>query len=216
MEIRPHRRIVLPLNVDTFFDAIELASDMHEHVGSLKVGWELFVSSGPSIFSLGDELGLDIILDVDIDIDLDDSHFIVETVKDDCGIQFIVRYGSSVAMKAIIDNLSDCKTSILVNLTAIANGVELAASTAYTAGFRAFLCRAQDVKTVRDKLGSDISITAINVSPSWHESNDPTLLTPKEVMEAGANFVVVGDPITMAKDRANAARTIAEEIRPFT
>lgn len=216
MEIRPYRRIVLPLNVDTLFDAVELASDMHEHVGSLKFDFELFTSSGPSISFLGTDLGLNIIVDIDLDIDLGDSHTIIETLNNERNAQFIVRYGSSPAMKSIINTVGDREMPVLVNLTTIDSGVELAASFAHEAGFRAFLCRAQDVKSIRDKLGPDISIMAINVSPSWHEPKDPTFLTPKEVMEAGADTVVISDPIIMAKDRAKAARTIAEEIRPFT
>ncbi|HEX5949047.1 MAG TPA: orotidine 5'-phosphate decarboxylase / HUMPS family protein, partial [Actinomycetota bacterium] len=69
-------------------------------------------------------------------------------------------------------------------------------------------------KDVRDALGEDPVLVVPGIRPSGARSNDHArVLTPTEAMEAGADRLVVGRPITESTDPAAAARAILEEIR---
>jgi orotidine-5'-phosphate decarboxylase len=59
----------------------------------------------------------------------------------------------------------------------------------------------------------DFVILTPGVRPGGTASNDQTrIMTPAEAVGAGANFIVIGRPITTAKDPVNAANSILSEI----
>jgi orotidine-5'-phosphate decarboxylase len=84
---------------------------------------------------------------------------------------------------------------------------------AITAGARGAVVSGDDVKDVREALGTDPVLVVPGIRPSGHASNDHAkVLTPTEALEAGATFIVVGRPITQAPDPVAAAESILREI----
>ena len=70
-----------------------------------------------------------------------------------------------------------------------------------------------EVKMIRKNLGEDFLIVTPGVRPSWAEKNDQKrIATPKEALDNGANFIVVGRPIIEADDPVEAAKKILKEI----
>jgi orotidine-5'-phosphate decarboxylase len=88
------------------------------------------------------------------------------------------------------------------------------ASTALDAGCAGVVSSAREVKSLRAKLGEDFLIVNPGVRPAGSDHGDQArVVTPAEAIQAGATHIVVGRPITAAKDPALAARTIQQEIR---
>jgi orotidine-5'-phosphate decarboxylase len=87
------------------------------------------------------------------------------------------------------------------------------ASTALDAGCAGIVSSAREVKALRTKLGQDFLIVNPGVRPIGTDHGDQArVVTPTEAIQAGATHIVVGRPITAAKDPVLAARAIQEEI----
>jgi orotidine-5'-phosphate decarboxylase len=84
---------------------------------------------------------------------------------------------------------------------------------ALTAGARGAIVSGEDVKAVREALGSDPLLVVPGIRPTGDEPNDHArVLTPAEALEAGADYIVVGRPITRSADPRKAAEAILGEV----
>jgi orotidine-5'-phosphate decarboxylase len=87
------------------------------------------------------------------------------------------------------------------------------ASLALRAGTDGVVSSAQEARALRDQLGSDFLIVTPGVRPAGAVHGDQArVVTPAEAIAAGATHIVVGRPITAAKDPAIAADQILQEI----
>ena len=70
-----------------------------------------------------------------------------------------------------------------------------------------------EVGALRSALGPDATLVVPGVRPGWAGADDQKrIMTPSDAVNAGADFIVIGRPITRAADPADAARRIAVEI----
>jgi len=75
------------------------------------------------------------------------------------------------------------------------------------------VCSPLEIAAVRDTVGQALSIVTPGVRPAGSAADDQKrVMTPGEAMAAGADYLVVGRPITQAADPAAAARAIAREM----
>jgi orotidine-5'-phosphate decarboxylase len=83
---------------------------------------------------------------------------------------------------------------------------------ALAAGCQGLVASAQEASELR-KLGTDFLIVTPGVRPAGTAHGDQArVVTPAEAMKAGASHIVVGRPITGAKDPASEARGILEQM----
>lgn len=83
---------------------------------------------------------------------------------------------------------------------------------AVEAGARAVVCSPQEVAAVRSAVGPDIHLITPGIRPEGSDPNDQRRsATPRAALEAGADLLVIGRPITGQPDPAAAARSIARE-----
>jgi orotidine-5'-phosphate decarboxylase len=84
---------------------------------------------------------------------------------------------------------------------------------ALDAGADGLVCSAHEVKALRDALGEGPALVVPGIRPHGAPSGDQRrTMAPAEAMAAGADWIVVGRPITSAADPAAAAAAIAREI----
>jgi orotidine-5'-phosphate decarboxylase len=87
---------------------------------------------------------------------------------------------------------------------------ELAASS----GIRGIVCSANEAAAVRDRLGKEAVLVTPGVRlPGGEAGDQKRVVAPSEAMSRGADYIVVGRPITRAQDPAAAARRFAGEMR---
>jgi len=95
-------------------------------------------------------------------------------------------------------------------------GLASPASLAYeavAAGAAGVVVSGEDVGVVRETLGPKAVLVVPGIRPHGHAGNDQVrVLSPGEAMERGADYIVVGRPITEAKDPAAAARAVLREV----
>jgi orotidine-5'-phosphate decarboxylase len=80
-------------------------------------------------------------------------------------------------------------------------------------GLDGVVCSAHEIGPLRRDLGPDFLLVVPGIRPAWAAAGDQKrVMEPRQAVAAGADFVVIGRPITGAADPADAARRIAAEI----
>ena len=70
-----------------------------------------------------------------------------------------------------------------------------------------------EIKLIKESCGADFELVVPGIRPSGTEQGDQKrVMTPREAISLGADYLVIGRPITKSDDPANSARMIAEEI----
>ena len=223
-----HKKIILALDVPNLACAESLADELKNNIGVLKIGFELFISSGRDAIRLGEKNGLDVFLDLKI-------HDIPETVERsvrqamDLGVKFItVHVQQKETMERIARLTENSNTNLLVvtvltsmtdqdirwlgGNSRVNDQVEFLASQAYGCGIRGFVCSPIEVSRLRTVCpGSCLVVPGIRPYGSSLGDQKRTG-TPGKAMKDGASYIVVGRPIRDADDRVAAARAITEEM----
>lgn len=222
-------------------EAVNLASDLHEHIGVIKVGLQLFTSSGTSILTMGRELGLDVFLDLKLhDIPATVGKAVEAAAKHHVNFMTVHASGGPAMLRAAVEAAPEGMTilavTVLTSLSAddwcrtivdppkasdpaqlIRSQALHLAKMAWECGVRGFVCSPLEVGVLRKELGPEAVLVVPGIRPADSENQDQKrVATPGEAVKAGASYIVVGRPIRDAEDPVKAARTIAEEIRPFT
>ena len=87
------------------------------------------------------------------------------------------------------------------------------ADLAQSAGLDGVVCSPCEIAPIRKACGSDLKLVVPGIRPEGAAAGDQKrILTPKEALTRGADYLVIGRPITDATDRAEAARAIAETL----
>jgi orotidine-5'-phosphate decarboxylase len=84
---------------------------------------------------------------------------------------------------------------------------------AQACGLDGAVCSAHEIAAIREACGPDFRLIVPGVRPAGAETGDQKrVMTPRDAKRAGADYLVVGRPITGAADPAAAARAIVESL----
>ena len=87
------------------------------------------------------------------------------------------------------------------------------AGLAQSCGLDGVVCSPREIAALRAACGPDFLLMVPGMRPGWAASGDQKrVMTPGEALAAGADYLVIGRPVTGAQDAAAAARRIVEEI----
>ena len=223
--LMPKDRIVLPLDMESLDEATRLAKDLKDHVGLFKIGLALFVKEGPRVVqSIQDIAGDRIFLDLKF-------HDIPETVRKASealltlsrGIRFVTVHASEgeAALKTAVDALKGTTQVLGVtvltssgNQKTVSRVLELS-KIAKNAGCAGVVCSGHEASAVKQDLGKEFIVVAPGIRPGWATitgDDQKRIMTPREAILNGADYIVVGRPIHTAKDPVEAADKISNEI----
>ena len=92
--------------------------------------------------------------------------------------------------------------------------VKRLAALAQSSGCGGVICAATEIEGLRAQAGQGFKLVVPGIRPAGSATGDQKrVMTPKDALGLGADYLVIGRPITEAKDPAAAARAIAQEIR---
>jgi orotidine-5'-phosphate decarboxylase len=232
-------KLIVALDVDTTHHALELVDELRNSVGMFKVGMQLFTAAGPELVRQIVGQGNRVFLDLKYhDIPNTVAMAAVEATRlgvtlfnihTSGGHDMMTRAAEAVAETAARENLTAPKVLGVTLLTSIdaqtlaeigiGDGppavVARLAQLAKTSRIDGVVASAQEIETIRQSVTQkDFLIVTPGIRSSDDELNDQRrTMTAAAAIRAGADYLVVGRPITAAKDRAAAAQRFVGEIQ---
>ena len=231
-------RIIVALDTADMRIAKKLISSLKDLVKMFKVGNEFFTAHGPKAVQVVRDAGAEIFLDLkyhDIPntvaqaarsaVNLGVSMFNVHASG---GLQMMQEACMACADEARKRNLPSPKLIGVTLLTSLSQeevtkqiGISKSindtvlhyAELVQKAGLDGVVASPREIELIRSKFGSKFLIVTPGIRPAWAERGDQErIMTPKDALKLGADYIVIGRPITGAKDPREAALRIFEEL----
>lgn len=215
-------KIIIALDVNTIKEEERLLDVLSPYVKIFKIGMELFYSCGPKALDLVKKYDREIFLDLKF-------HDIPNTVKSSSMVSvrlgvfmFNVHVsGGTEMMKASIEGAEEeserlgitrpkiLGVTVLTSMEAREEEIITLAKSAKEAGLDGVVASPKEAASIRKNMGRDFLIVTPGIRPEGSEKEDQKrTATPKEAFSAGADYIVIGRPVTKAKDPARALESI--------
>ena len=223
-------KIIIPLDLE-YADAIHIAKILDPEICRLKVGSQLFTSSGPKIIKELHNLGFDIFLDLKFH---DIPNTVYQAIKSaaDLGVWMVNVHasGGSKMLEASYKALSGYPNPpLLIGVTVLTSVSEESlkevglshlqeqvlklAGLAKDNGLDGVVCAASDISSIKSKFGEDFLTVTPGIRPVQSNLNDQNRVsTPLEAIKNGSDYLVIGRPITGSENPKDALENIYKEI----
>ena len=231
--LHPHERTFVALDTTDLAHALDLANALSGHVGGMKVGKEFFTACGPDGVRAVTDCGMPVFLDLKFH---DIPNTVAGAIKASLALSpYMVNVhasGGETMMRAATQSAEAAGEGrpLVLGVTVLTSmdesdlqgiGVESSvpdqvmrlASLAQFSGLDGVVCSAREVEDLREHLGKDFKLVVPGIRPQWASSDDQKrIVTPAAAIAIGADYLVIGRPITGASDPVEAANKIAAEI----
>jgi len=227
-------RLIVALDVPHARRAQELVTALGDSASFFKVGLQLYAAEGPRVVRDLVESGRKVFLDLKFH---DIPNTVAEAVKVAAGLGAAMisvhAAGGQRMLQAAAQAAASCPARPMVVavtvLTSLEDGdmqklgisgrtldqVVRLARVAQTAGCGGVVASARETRELRARLGSELTIVVPGVRPAGAAHDDQARVeSPREAIAAGATHIVVGRPVTGARDPRAAAQAILREISP--
>jgi orotidine-5'-phosphate decarboxylase len=221
-------RMIVALDLASVDDAAKLVAALGDSVSFYKIGMQLVFAGGlPLIATLG-EKGKRVFLDMKLlDIDNTVAGGVASIAK--LGVTFTTIHAYPKALRAavtanpangpgllavtVLTSMDDADVHAAGYPQSAAGLVETRAADARDAGMDGIVCSPLDIAAARSVIGPEMVIVTPGIRPKSAAAGDQKrVMTPAEAIAAGADYLVVGRPITAAGDPAAAAASVVSEI----
>lgn len=223
-------KTIVALDLATAEDAVRLAKKVAPHVGAFKVGLGLLHGAGPGVISALVDLGKPVFADAKLH-DIPSQVNAAARQLGRLGARWVTAHvsGGARMLEAAAEGLSETSdgyggilgVTVLTSLDESDLGaigvpvspgklVSKMARLAESSGCEGAVCSPQELTVVGSVAPSLVRVTP-GVRPTGAASGDQRrVMTPKDAIDRGADWLVIGRPITTAEDPAAAAAGIAE------
>ncbi len=211
-------KLIIALDFPSAEQALAFIKPLSPDTCKLKVGFELYVSAGPSFVQSLVEQGFDVFLDLKF-------HDIPNTVASACraaaklGVWMMNVHASGgekmmmAAREALAEFEYPPKLIAVTVLTSMDQSqlqgigidqepklqVKRLANLTAQAGLDGIVCSAQEAEMLRAELGDDFLLVTPGIRPAGADIGDQhRVMTPEKAITAGVSYMVVGRPITQS------------------
>lgn len=237
--MQSRERIILALDVDGEREALALVEKLAGYVGAFKVGMQLFNSCGPGIVTRIQDLGGRVFVDLKLH-DIPNTVAAAGKVLTRLGCYMfnVHAAGGREMMRAVAEasareaeqegnepplilavtvltsiGQSELEEDMLIAGMKVQDVVVKWAKMSRDCGIGGVVCSPREIEAIRQACGPDFKIVTPGIRPDWSASNDQKrITTPRQALDLGADFLVIGRPITQASDPVEAARKIIAEL----
>jgi orotidine-5'-phosphate decarboxylase len=229
--------IIVALDVPSAEQAVKLAEQVAPAVGAFKIGKELFVSAGPDIVKKIRATGASVFLDLKFhDIPNTVAKAVASATRLDVQMTTIHASGGSEMMRAAEKSAQETAKSLgrqpplvlgVTVLTSmdghalaeigceanVGHQVERLAQLAVKSGLRGLVCSPLEIADLRQILPPEIQLVTPGIRTGADKADDQKrTLSPREAMQAGASWLVIGRPIYAAANPRAAAESILASV----
>ena len=229
-------KLIVSLDVDNFAKASRLIDVLSPKVNIFKVGIAPYVNFGEKLFAKLQSLDKKIFLDLkfhDIPNTVKNAAK-AAAEKDVFMLNFHCLGGKKMLQAAVegIEEVGATKKPLLIGVTILTSmetedmehiglgglvedKVVRLAQLAKDAGLDGVVASAKEAGIIKEKIGQDFIVVTPGIRPAWSlekTEDQKRVLTPKQAITEGADYIVVGRPIIQAKNPLAAAHKIIAEI----
>ncbi len=232
------QRLIFALDVETLEEARSWVDRLQGQVGVFKIGKQLFTRCGPEVVKLVQAGGADVFLDLKYhDIPNTVAMAGLEALRLGVRMFNVHALGGFEMMSRLVAEVDKAcprgnpQRPILLAVTILTSSneetlrgvgidrpvevmVPKLAKLAKAAGMDGVVASPKEVTLIRAVCGDDFLIVTPGVRPSFASQDDQKrVMTPGDALRAGADYLVIGRPISAAADPAAAARLIIREMQ---
>jgi len=237
MKDEARKRLIFALDVDSFEEAERWVKQLHEQVGVFKVGKQLFTRCGPDVVRMVRAEGGSVFLDLKYhDIPNTVAMAGVEACRLGVRMFNVHALGGREMMAKLVAEVDaryprgSQDRPLLLAVTILTSSTEATlgevgierpvremvprlARLAREAGMDGVVASPQEVGLIREACGADFAIVTPGVRPATAALDDQKrVMTPGEAIACGADYLVIGRPISAAADPVAAADRILDEM----
>jgi len=222
-------KIIVALDVPRKEAALDLVRQLAGQISFFKIGLQLYTAEGPEIVRAVFGTGAKVFLDLKLQ---DIPNTVARAVESaaELGVQMLTVHlsGGGAMIRAASSARSGDLLLLGVTLLTSANEQTLReigipdkiddhvlrlAKLGVSAGIGGLVASAREARMLRAQFGNEIKIVTPGVRPTWAEAVDQKrVMAPREALEAGADYLVIGRPITAHPDPLEAVAKILAEI----
>ena len=230
--IVPREKIIVALDVPTKAAALELVAQLGSEISFFKIGLQLYTAEGPEIVRAVLAAGAKVFLDLKLH---DIPNTVAKAVESasQLGVQMLTIHltgGAEMigaALNARKNDMSILGVTVLTSTTEgtlrevgvtdkIDNHVLRLAKLGVTTGIDGVVASPHEIKMLRAEFGDQIKIVVPGIRPSWSEAGDQKrVMTPREALQNGADYLVIGRPIIAHPNPREAIGKILEELTAY-
>ena len=232
-----NNRIIFALDVGDMDSARHWIRTLMGHVGWFKVGLELFTAVGPDVVKLVKDSGIKCFLDLKLhDIPNTVAGAVKSAVRTGADMMTIHLSGGRAMVTAALTAARDESQALGIDRPRIAGvsvltslsaedlkeiGIDKAPSEqvlhlarfAASCGADGMVCSAEDLAHIRPNVPRTLMLITPGIRPGWSQKGDQKrIATPSSALQAGADLLVIGRPISDAEDPVLAVQQITSEM----
>ena len=225
--------IICAIDTVDIEEANELIHKLHGHIGAIKLGLEFFTANGASGVRKLAHHHIPVFLDLKFH---DIPNTVAKAIKATAGINTFMMTvhtsGGRAMLQAAIDAsmevayLTGKDRPLIVGVTVLTSldqsdlnmvgikdnlhdQVERLADLASSCRLDGVVCSPYEIAALRKQFGKDFELVVPGIRPEGSAKGDQKrVMTPAEALNKGATYLVIGRPLTEAKDPAAAAKSI--------
>lgn len=223
--------VIVALDFPDADRALVLADKLDPALCRVKVGKELFTRAGPALVRQLGNAGFDVFLDLKYH-DIPNTVAGAVSAAAELGVWMVNVHasGGRAMLEAACKALSGNGGTLLVAVTVLTSlsqddlseiniqaspdqQVMTLATLARDSGLDGVVCSARETSELRLQLGEKFVLVTPGIRPAGDSVNDQKrVMTPAEAIASGSNYLVIGRPVTQAKDPAAKLQAIMDEI----
>ncbi|MEL4437972.1 orotidine-5'-phosphate decarboxylase [Shewanella algae] len=211
--------IVVALDFDNKFKALQLIDKLDPSMCRLKVGKEMFTLFGPQLVKEIHDRGFDLFLDLKFH-DIPNTVAKAVTAAAEMGVWMVnvhasgglammeaarralLPYGDNAPLLiavTVLTSMSDDELKLIGVEGSAEDQVRRLARLTQKAGLDGVVCSARESSMLKAELGADFKLVTPGIRPAGSDAGDQKrIMTPAEAMAAGSDYLVIGRPITQA------------------
>ena len=225
-------RIIVPLDVASLDEARRMIDALKGVISYFKVGSELFTAAGPDAVRAVVDAGCRVFLDLkyydipntvagavrsaaSLSVDMLNMHILGGRAMMESSVRAARESASppmllGVTVLTSYDEAGWRETGFSQD---VSDAVPQLARRARDAGLDGVVCSPREVGELRRRMGEGFVLVTPGVRPSWAQADDQKrIVTPREAIAAGSDYLVIGRPITAAPDPREAALLVTDEL----
>ncbi|OBW95460.1 orotidine-5'-phosphate decarboxylase [Gallibacterium salpingitidis] len=214
-------KVIVALDYETRKEAMQLVDQLDPSLCRLKVGKEMFTTLGTEFVKELQNRHFDVFLDLkfhdipntvaravrsaaDLGVWMVDMHASGGLRMMEAAKKILEPYGKDAPILIAITVLTSMEEADLLQIgvnTSPEEHVIRLARLSQRAGLDGVVCSPQEVEILHQRCGADFKLITPGIRPEGSQLGDQRrVMTPREAIEAGSDYLVIGRPITQAAD----------------